>query len=65
MRATAKIVDPDKAELSLTVVMTVAHWKDLRKQQSVNWPSWEFGSLIGAALDATINHVETAREVNA
>jgi hypothetical protein len=64
VRARAQIESPNAAELTLTLTMRVGEWKDLAALLPEQWPAWPVASLIRKAIRGTIEHVETAREVD-
>lgn len=46
MKATFKASDPKDLTFTLTVSMSLEHWKALRAQLGDQWPSWQFGAAI-------------------
>lgn len=64
MIARAQIVNPDVAEMTLTLTMSVKQWKELADLLPEEWPGWPVASMVRQAISKTIGHVETVREVN-
>lgn len=54
VRAIIRPANPDKIEMTLTITMPLADWKDLRTQMSSAYPSWAFSS----AISRLVNHAE-------
>lgn len=65
MKATARIVNPDGAELTLELTMTVKEWKELEQLLPTRWPGAPVAVLVGRAIRGTIEHVETALDLRA
>jgi hypothetical protein len=65
MKAVAQIVNPEQAQMSLTLTMTVKEWKEFAGVLPNAWPGWPVASLIRQSIEGTIAHVETAQESTA
>ena len=40
------LTDPDSAEATMTLTMTLREWKELRQQLTTDYPAWRFGEAI-------------------
>lgn len=47
VRGLLKLCNPDQAEASLTLTMTIREWKELRASLTNDYPAWRVGSMIG------------------
>jgi len=62
-KARAMVQQPEKVALEITMSATVEEWKAVAASMGSTWPDWQFASVIGQAIRGTVEHVETAREV--
>lgn len=53
-RVTAKVLNPDNIEVTMSITMTIGHWKVLREQMGTEWPAWD----VGRQIRDTISKVE-------
>lgn len=54
MRVAAKLSVPDDVSMTLTVSMSIKHWREFRKGLRTQWPDWE----IAGAIDSAISQAE-------
>ena len=63
--ATARVLQPEKVTLQITMSATVEEWKGVAESMRDRWPDWQFGAVIRQAIAGTVQHVETARQERA
>lgn len=52
VRGVFSLTDPDEADATLTLVMSVREWKQLAQQLSNDYPSWR----VGIAISRLVGH---------
>lgn len=62
MRSTFKLDNPDDMQATMTLTMSVKEWRQLRKQLSDSWPSWDFSRQIGDLIGAAEAHFYAKEE---
>jgi hypothetical protein len=53
MKATFSFGDTDSIKATLTVTMTIGEWRELMRQQPLEYPASEFGNRISAMIGKT------------
>lgn len=51
VRGACQLTHPDAVECSLTLTMTLAEWKRVRADLSVQYPSWAVAALITGLIE--------------
>jgi len=62
MKAKFKITNPDKAECTLQITMTLGAWKILKDQLDSKNPSWELQKVIIELVDKAREEFESDGE---
>lgn len=52
MKTKFRIENPDAVQMTLTMTMTAAEWKELRDQLKSTYPSWKLSSAIANMVDS-------------
>lgn len=58
MKASARLSDPELAEVTISVTMSVGEWREVKRSLAGADVPGQLGMVIGRALDATIERVD-------
>ena len=50
MKAIIHVREPESAEVTLTLTLTLAAWMKIREQLVEQWPSWDLAVVIDDAV---------------
>ena len=63
MKAIAKLDSPDEVSVTITLSAPIGEWRALRSQLGKEWPSWQFGVMLGSMIYELEKRVDSPREI--